>query len=151
VDIVGIDIYNNTSTYDINTRCYKFLRKYSPDKMVALTEFGNVAKISAQWRAGSKWLFFMPWYDYERTKDPSSAAFKSTDHGSANAEWWADAFACDFVLTRDDFRELRTSIRDIQAAERLAAPTGTYDLMGRPWVEGSRGVMIHNGKKYMRK
>ncbi len=150
VDIVSIDIYNNSSAYDINTKCYKFLRRYSPNKMVALTECGNVPTISKQWKAGSKWLFFMPWYDYGRTNDPRNDAFKSTDHGNCNAEWWTEAFSNDFVLTRDDFKKILTGIEAAQAEQSLS-PVRAYDLMGRPWVESRRGLYFKNGKKYYRK
>lgn len=150
VDIVGIDIYNNTGAANIYNTCYKFLQTYSPDKMVALTECGNVAKISVQWRTRSKWLFFIPWYDYERTKDVNSEAFKSTEHGSANAEWWADAFAQDYVLTRDDFKQLMTGVESVRD-DRVTRPAGSYDLLGRPWQEGRRGIVIRNGKKYFQR
>ena len=75
VDIVGIDIYNNSSASNINSTCFKMLKQHSPDKLIALTECGNLAKINAQWRSGAKWLYFAPWYDYDRTKDVNSSEF----------------------------------------------------------------------------
>ena len=62
------------------------------------------ATISSQWKAGAKWLFFMPWYDYRRTNDPASAAFNDQSHSSASISWWKDAFNCDFVLSREDVK-----------------------------------------------
>lgn len=62
------------------------------------------ATISSQWKAGAKWLFFMPWYDYGRTNDPASAAFNDQSHSSASTTWWKDAFNCDFVLSREDVK-----------------------------------------------
>ena len=150
VDIVGIDIYNNSSTSNIRTKCFNMLKQNSPDKLIALTECGSLAKIGAQWRGGSKWLYFAPWYDYERTNKPDSEAFQSTDHTHCNAAWWQDAFSNDYVLTREDFNDILTGIEDAQAEQRLS-PVRAYDLMGRPWVEGQRGLYIKNGKKYYRR
>lgn len=144
VDIVGIDIYNNNVATDINSKCFKMLKKNSPDKLVALTECGNLATISRQWKTGSKWLYFAPWYDYERTNNPNSEAFKSTEHIHANAAWWEDAFAQDYVLTREDFKAVMTSVQAVQQQDReylrmeqgeiLAKGEGTlcvYDLSGK--------------------
>ena len=150
VDIVGIDIYNNSSTSNIRTKCFNMLKQNSPDKLIALTECGSLAKIGAQWRGGSKWLYFAPWYDYERTNKPDSEAFQNTDHTHCNAAWWQDAFSNDYVLTREDFKEILTGIEAAQAEQRLS-PVRAYDLMGRPWVEGRRGLYIKNGKKYYRR
>ncbi|MCQ2064386.1 MAG: glycoside hydrolase family 26 protein [Bacteroidaceae bacterium] len=148
VDIVSIDIYNNNSSSNIYNSCYKFLRNYSPDKLVALTECGNVPTISKQWKAGSKWLFFMPWYDYGRTSDPKSEAFKSTDHSYCNADWWTEAFSNDFVLSRSDFRQLMTNIQTV-TTEQSPANSERYNLNGQPWTGDQSGVSVINGKKYV--
>jgi mannan endo-1,4-beta-mannosidase len=151
VDIVSIDVYNKSNAATIYRTCYKFLKNSSPDKLVALTECGSVPTISKQWQAGSKWLFFVPWYDYDRTKDPNSEDFQSTDHSNCNAAWWTEAFSNDYVLSREDFKqELETSMNAIRA-EQTFAPSGSYDLFGCPWTEGRRGIFIKNGKKYIRK
>ncbi len=162
VDIVGIDVYNESSASNIRSKCFNMLKKNSPDKLVALTECGSLAKISTQWRGGCKWLYFAPWYDYERTNKPGSEAFKSTDHTSCNAAWWQDAFAQDYVLTREDFKEILTGIKSLTPAPDLTpspSPKGEgsfkgegncFDLMGRPWVEGRHGLYIKNGKKYIK-
>lgn len=151
VDIVGIDIYNNSSASNIYSTCYKMLRKKSPDKLIALTECGNLAPIGQQWKIGARWLFFAPWYDYERTNNISSEAFKSTDHASCNVEWWNEAFSHDYVLTRDDFkRDLQTRINTVHT-EQPKTVQGSYNLFGSPWMEGSKGINIINGKKYLRR
>lgn len=140
VDIVSIDIYNNSSAANIYTSCYKFLKKSSPDKLVALTECGNVPKISAQWRIGSKWLFFAPWYDYGRTNNPNSTEFKSTEHGNCNAEWWQDAFSTDYVLSRDDFKPLLTGV-----AQTLGSQTEALSYAGgNVKVKGQGLLCIYN-------
>ena len=151
VDIVGIDIYNNSSASNIYSTCYKMLRKKSPDKLIALTECGSLAPISQQWKAGARWLYFAPWYDYERTNNTSSEAFKSTEHQHCNVEWWNDAFSNDYVLTRDEFkRDLQTRVNAVHT-EQPKTVQGSYNLFGSPWMEGSKGINIINGKKYLRR
>lgn len=151
VDIVGIDIYNNSSASNIYSTCYKMLRKKSPDKLIALTECGSLAPISQQWKAGARWLYFAPWYDYERTNNTSSEAFKSTEHQHCNVEWWNDAFSNDYVLTRDEFkRDLQTRVNAVHFYPHTAIQ-GSYSILGTPWNKGSKGINIVNGKKYIRK
>ena len=151
VDIVGIDIYNNSSASNIYSTCYKMLRKKSPDKLIALTECGSLAPISQQWKAGARWLYFAPWYDYERTNNTSSEAFKSTEHQHCNVEWWNDAFSNDYVLTRDEFkRDLQTRVNAVHSYPPIAIQ-GSYSILGTPWNKGSKGIYIVNGKKYIRK
>ena len=151
VDIVGIDIYNNSSASNIYSTCYKMLRKKSPDKLIALTECGSLAPISQQWKAGARWLYFAPWYDYERTNNTSNEAFKSTEHQHCNVEWWNDAFSNDYVLTRDEFkRDLQTRVNAVHSYPHTAIQ-GSYSILGTPWNKGSKGINIVNGKKYIRK
>lgn len=101
VDIVGFDIYNVSSPQACNEDYYQFLHQQCPGKLIALTECGNVATISSQWQAGTKWLFFMPWYDYGRTNNPKSTAFSLSEHGNASVSWWQDVWSQDFILSRD--------------------------------------------------
>lgn len=101
VDIVGFDIYNVSNAQTIKSDYFQLLQQQCPTKLVALTECGNVATMSQQWQAGAKWLFFMPWYDYGRTNNPNSSDFSSQEHLNANINWWKDAWAKDFVLSRD--------------------------------------------------
>ena len=151
VDIVSIDVYNKSNAKTIYNTCYKFLRNYSPDKLIALTECGNVPAISKQWQAGSKWLFFVPWYDYDRTKNPGSEDFQSTDHSNCNADWWNEAFSNGYVLSREDFKlDFQTRINAVHS-NPPAAVQGSYDILGTPWRKGSKGINIVDGKKYIRK
>lgn len=92
VDIVGRDIYNKTTASD-NAEQFNTLTTSYSNKMVALSEMGNVAKISAQWDAGAKWLYFMPWYENNATT--------LDGHSHANTAWWKDAMSSDYVVTRD--------------------------------------------------
>ncbi len=106
VDIIGRDIYgNNTTTYFAEQ--FEMIQEIYPNKMVALSEMGNVSRITSQWLDGAKWSYFMPWYDYNRTNDVHSNTFTSPDHEHANADWWADAINSDFVITRDEMPDLK--------------------------------------------
>lgn len=104
---------------------------------MALTECGNLPKISAQWRVGAKWLFFAPWYDYGRTSNPNSTEFKSTDHSNCNAEWWQDAFSTDYVLTRADFKRVLTGIQGTvnSQADELRFTNGCLRVKGKGVVQ----------------
>lgn len=106
VDIIGRDIYNKSVASTIAAE-FKSIQEAYPTKIVTLSECGNVANISSQWTAGATWSFFMPWYDYDRTLSTTSTAFASTSHGHANAAWWIDAFAQDYVITRDEMPSLK--------------------------------------------
>lgn len=70
VDMVGCDCYGST-TAELKSQ-YDGLSKLYPSKMVTLAECGNntsdnkqMASISEMWNAGAKFLYFMPWYDYD--------------------------------------------------------------------------------------
>lgn len=108
VDIVGYDIYN-TDAKKCYDNYYQFLRRRCPDKLVALTECGKLSSIGQQWQSGAKWLFFMPWYDNDRTKDPTAPAFASPEHVYASAAWWKDAWSHKFVLSRDQVKIQKVS------------------------------------------
>ncbi|MBN2743508.1 MAG: Ig-like domain-containing protein [Marinilabiliaceae bacterium] len=106
VDIVGRDIYNNSTLTNLAAQFTSIQDAY-PTKMVTLSECGNVAKMSAQWAAGAEWSFFMPWYDYKRTLNPGTADFALTTHEHADKAWWVDAFAMDNVITLDEMPSLK--------------------------------------------
>lgn len=106
VDIIGRDIYNNTQAGTIAEE-FAAIQEAYPTKMIALSEMGNVANISAQWEAGAAWSYFMPWYDYERTNNKAEADFNQSEHQHANAAWWKDALESDAVITRDEMPSLK--------------------------------------------
>lgn len=98
VDIIGRDIYNKTDVVSIYQE-YLAIRKTYPNKIVTLSECGNVANIAQQWTANAKWSWYMPWYDYDATDD--------SDHAHASKAFWTDAFASDKVITRDQMPSLK--------------------------------------------
>jgi mannan endo-1,4-beta-mannosidase len=106
VDIIGRDIYNLSDVSKITAQFLTVQQTY-PNKMITLSEFGNLPFISKQWADGAKWSYFMPWYDYERTNNTSEVDFANTDHEHANAAWWQDAFGQSYVLTRDQMPSLK--------------------------------------------
>lgn len=107
VDIIGRDIYNKAqaaSAYNY----FSYDAMMYPNKMITLSECGSVAPIPDQWEAGAKWLYFMPWYDTNRTSSTSPNSIKFTDtntpHTHAPIEWWQAAWASSVVLSREDVR-----------------------------------------------
>ena len=106
VDMVGRDIYDEQAASTIKSQFTTLQSRY-PGKPVALSECGNVANISAQWNTGARWLWFVPWYDYDRTLDPGSDAFQLKTHEHASIAWWEDALAQPYVLTRDELPDLK--------------------------------------------
>jgi mannan endo-1,4-beta-mannosidase len=106
VDMVGRDLYDEQTASAIKSQFATLQSRY-PGKPVALSECGNVATISTQWNAGARWLWFMPWYEYDRTLNPGSEAFQQETHEYAPISWWEDALAQPFVLTRDDLPDLK--------------------------------------------
>ena len=97
VDIIGRDIYGGEaaqqkSDFDHLTAAYSHT-------LVALSECGNTdnasqSDISAVWEAGGKWSWFSTWYD----------TTGSQLHNTQN--WWTNAFSQDYVVTRDQMKEL---------------------------------------------
>ncbi len=106
VDMVGRDIYDEQAASTIKSQFTTLQNRY-PGKPVALSECGNVATISAQWNTGARWLWFVPWYDYERTVNPGSDAFQLKTHEHASIAWWEDALSQPYVLTRDELPDLK--------------------------------------------
>ena len=77
--------------------------------MIALSECGNKingrnivqqqALIPEQWGKGCKWLFFMPWYDYDFN---TGSADKNV---MCNDSFWESAMSRSYVLCREDVKK----------------------------------------------
>lgn len=91
VDIVGKDIYNTQDINSIKSQ-YDYVSSMIPNKMTTLSELGGLAPMTSQWSAGAKWLYFMPWYDYDNDYS------ENYNHSHASISWWRDAFECEAVL-----------------------------------------------------
>ena len=87
VDIVGVDIYGQTDAAVVGD-IFKQVQYTYPNKMVTLSECGDVAEISAQMEAGATWSWFMPWYEGEGT-------------AYAPETWWRTTMNSPYVITRD--------------------------------------------------
>jgi mannan endo-1,4-beta-mannosidase len=98
VDIVGRDIYDQTSAVS-NSAQFESISLQYPNKLITLSENGNVAKISEQWTKGARWSFFMPWYDNKKTT--------LAGHEYADTQWWIDAVGQSYVITRDEMPSLK--------------------------------------------
>ena len=97
VDIIGQDIYSKSA--DDNAKDFAKLQKTYPNKMVTLSECGNVGKITDQWSKGARWAWFMPWYKYD--------ASTLDNHDHADTSWWKDAMSHRNVITRDQMPSLK--------------------------------------------
>lgn len=102
VDIVARDMYDCTNA-SLCASEYEAIKELFPNKMITLGENGNIAKISDAWNAGAKFLYFMPWYDYD--VDNKSLDLDKSQH--ANKAWWQDAAKCGNVLFLEDMPNWR--------------------------------------------
>ncbi|MDR1527154.1 MAG: glycoside hydrolase family 26 protein [Dysgonamonadaceae bacterium] len=106
VDIIGRDMYNLTEVAGMLAEFNKLKNSY-PDKIITLSECGNIAQIPAQWNVGATWSWFMSWYDYERTVNPNSNAFNSENHQHLSISFWKNAFSDERVISRDKMPDLK--------------------------------------------
>ena len=90
VDVVARDIYGSTASgvaLDFVT-----LQNTYNHKMVTLGECGHgndaFPALAAIWAEGGSYSWFMPWYENGGTM--------------VSWDWWKAAFACEYVLTRED-------------------------------------------------
>ena len=103
VDVVGRDNYYALQ-YPL-AKEYKTLSETYPDKLITLAECGNGDDVDMSlwsdiWAEGSRWSWFMTWYDYNYNNGTSD------EHQFAGPAWWNNAFSCGFVLTRDDVKRM---------------------------------------------
>lgn len=100
VDIVSRDIYRTEGSAELTAQQiaaqFDVVASMVPHKMVTLSECGSVPDMSAQWSAGAKWSWFMPWYDYDNDYSEGFA------HEHAGIDWWRASLASEAVITRDE-------------------------------------------------
>jgi len=101
VDIIGRDIYHQGDVTKLKED-FESLKKAYPDKLIALSECGDVATITSQLNAGIRWAWFMTWYDYEVTKDTTAPLFNSGQHLHADKTWWNAVFNQADIIRRND-------------------------------------------------
>lgn len=101
VDIIGRDEYTKTAEESVAE--FDAIRATFPNKMITLSECGDVAKLSDQFNSGALWSWAMPWYDY----DADNTAHSLDNHQHANTAWWTDAMNCNHVVSRDQLPNLK--------------------------------------------
>lgn len=105
VDIVAYDFYDKSVTE--MHQWYDFMHRNFPDKLYAISEFGNIPPLSQLWADGQHWSYMIPWYDYDRTNNTGNAAFKKNEHQHADIDYWNDVINCPFAVTRDQLPSFR--------------------------------------------
>ena len=100
VDIVGRDNYA-ALMYPLMKE-FKQLQQEHPTKMITLAECGNGDEVrmslwSKIWKQGSRWGWFMPWYDAAYNQG------NSDEHQFAGPEWWKDAWDSGVVVDREEW------------------------------------------------
>lgn len=103
VDVVGRDNYYALQ-YPLKKE-YDILKMTYPDKLITLAECGNGDDVDMSlwsdiWAEGSRWSWFMTWYDSHYNDGTSD------EHQFAGEEWWRDAFNSGVVLDRDEVKGL---------------------------------------------
>ena len=103
VDVVGRDSYYALQ-YPL-AKEYSELKTHYPNKLIALAECGNGDEVdmsfwSKIWQEGSRWSWFMTWYDYNYN------AGTSDEHQFAGEAWWRDAFNSGTVIDRETMKSL---------------------------------------------
>ncbi len=109
VDIIGRDLYGQ-STVNTYSEWLNVNKIYS-HKMIALTECGNKVEngkvtsqaiIVEQWNKGCRWLYFMPWYDYDFNEGNTNI------NSMCDKAFWENASRLSYVLMRDDVKGIYT-------------------------------------------
>jgi mannan endo-1,4-beta-mannosidase len=108
VDVVGRDSYYALQ-YPLMKE-FNDLKSHFPTKLICLAECGNGDEVdmslwSKIWKEGSRWSWFMTWYDYNYN------AGTSEEHQFAGEAWWRDAFNSGTVIDREEMKRLLDKIR----------------------------------------
>lgn len=146
VDVVGDDYYGNSLSALGNS--YQHLTTSFPTKLVALTECGHsgsnrLPSLKAIWQAGQRWVWAMPWYDYNYNSQ-SNPTPSSHDYYT----WFTEAMQQDIAVDRAAMKQLLDQQTAIQHPTPATLPTApAYNLQGQRVGPSHRGIVITNGKK----
>src|SRR5690625_7977771 len=99
VDIIGRDAYDMEDVDQLESE-FQWLKLHFPSKLVALSEFGQLPDLENQWQRGVRWSWMMPWYDYERTTNPSTSAFQENSHRFADISYWERVWKNENFISR---------------------------------------------------
>jgi mannan endo-1,4-beta-mannosidase len=105
VDIVGRDNYA-ALMYPLMKEFRQLTAEY-PTKMITLAECGNGDEVhislwSKIWKQGSRWSWFMPWYDAAYNEG------NSDEHQFAGPEWWKDAWDSGTVIDLEEWKKIKS-------------------------------------------
>ena len=108
VDVVGRDNYYALQ-YPLKKEFDTLSQTYS-DKLITLAECGSGDEVEMSlwsdiWAEGSRWSWFMTWYDYDYNNGTSD------EHRFAGEQWWKDAFESGSVLDRNEVQQLLKSMQ----------------------------------------
>ncbi|GIJ96860.1 hypothetical protein CAPN001_14290 [Capnocytophaga stomatis] len=102
VDIIGKDLYGKNTSQNHNN--WLQIKKLHKKKMISLSECGNLiagrtiikkqASIEQQWANGTRWLYFMPWYDYLFNEGKEPTNVRCSD------DFWINAMSQPYVISR---------------------------------------------------
>jgi len=100
VDIVGIDIYPNSSIgigkpqEDTYAKSHAVMKQLAPGKMIALSECEAMPDPQRMMTQGPRWLYCLPWWG-EGKRHP--------------ADWIKKTYVHEFVITLDQLPDLKTT------------------------------------------
>ncbi|MFK8281449.1 glycosyl hydrolase [Capnocytophaga cynodegmi] len=104
VDIIGKDLYGKNASQNHNN--WLQIKNSHTKKMISLSECGNLlagrtiikkqASIEEQWTNGTRWLYFMPWYDYLFNEGKEAVNVRCSD------DFWINAMSQPYVISRQD-------------------------------------------------
>lgn len=98
VDILGVDIYAKDT--DAKSRQYEALVELTGgQKLMAITECGNIPDPDKCMAAGNKWSWFMVWCT---TDSSGNLALNNSDWSLNTLEHWNDVMGSPYVLNRED-------------------------------------------------
>lgn len=98
VDILGVDIY--AQDVEAKTRQYEALVDLTGgEKLVAISECGNIPDPAKCMEAGNKWSWFMVWCT---TDSNGNLALNNTDWSYNTLEHWKNVMGSPYVLNRED-------------------------------------------------
>lgn len=103
VDILGVDIY--AQDVDAKTRQYQALTDLTEgEKLVAITECGNIPDPAKCMEAGNRWSWFMVWCT---TDQNGNLALNSPDWSLNTLDHWMSVMDSPYVINRESMPSLR--------------------------------------------
>jgi len=103
VDILGVDIYAQDT--EAKTRQYQALVDLTGgEKLVAISECGNIPDPAKCMEAGNRWSWFMVWCT---TDSAGNIALNSPDWSYNTLDHWNNVIGSPYVLNREDMPSMK--------------------------------------------